>query len=304
MLPVTRILCATDFSDVSTKAEAYAVAMARRHGARLRLLHVAPPLPLVAQYGELPLDVRMFDEQRLDTERAMQAARARAQAAGVPTDADLLDGAPVSEILDASRSADLVVLGTHGRGGFDRLMLGSVAEKVLRNVRCAVMVVPATSRPEHGVCFAKVLCPTDGSAQSPAAIDAAVALMRETGGTLHLLEVVEAMPVVTEFDAVQDAAYATEAEALARSRLHAAVGAEVRRRCRVVEDVSRGKASERILAAAQATAADLIVMGVRGRHALDLFAFGSTTNEVVRRAGCPVLVVHPPRDRAPDMAWD
>ena len=83
------------------------------------------------------------------------------------------------------------------------------------------------------------------------------------------------------------------AEARARAAFAAAVPAEVREWCRVRELISSGKPSERIVEAARTGQADVIVMGVRGRGAIDLMAFGSTTNDVIRRAACPVLAVHP-----------
>jgi nucleotide-binding universal stress UspA family protein len=295
MLTLSRILCATDFSEVSAKAERYAIALAARYEARLSLLHVDPPMPMLSPYGEIPVDIGMFEEQRRQAELEMKAARERAQAAGVTVDAEVRGGSPAREILSTARQdVDLIVIGTHGRGGVEHLLLGSVAEKVLRKAQCPVLVVPAGAGADQGVLFSRILCPIDGSAASAAAVAFAVSLARETDGTLRLLEVVEPLPVVSEIDALDAEAYEKQAAALARTTLHDAVGAEVRDWCRVEEEVAFGKASQRIVEAARDGAADIIVMGVRGRNALDLFTFGSTTNDVVRRAGCPVLVVHPP----------
>lgn len=295
MLNLKRILCATDFSESSEMAERYAVAISARYGARLTLLHVDPPNPLVAPYGEIPVDIRLFEQQRVDAELAMQRAHDRAAAASVKVEVRVMGGDPAREIVAAASSMDLVVIGTHGRSGVDRFMLGSVAEKVLRKTLSPVLVVPpaATTPPGNGV-FSRVLCPIDGSAASAAAITAGLSLVRDTDGVLHLLEVVEIEPVVTQLDAVYGDAYAKAAYAQAAARLHAAVTADVRESCRIEEEVVQGKVSERIVAAADRTKTDIIVMGVRGRNALDMFTFGSATNDVVRRAACPVLVVHPP----------
>jgi len=295
MLTLSRILCATDFSEVSAKAERYAIALATRYEARLSLLHVEPRTPLVAPYGEIPVDLHLIEEQRRQADLEMRAARERAQAAGLVVDAEVRDGAPAREILDAAHAdVDLLVIGTHGRGGLEHFLLGSVAEKVLRKAQCPVMVVPPMAAPEEGVLFSRILCPIDGSAPSSAAVASAVSLARETDGTIHLLNVVEPLPVVSELDALDAPAHEREAEALARATLHEAVGSDVREWCRIVEEVGFGNASDRILDAARRDRADVIVIGVRGRNAIDLLTFGSTTNEVVRRAACPVLVVHPP----------
>jgi nucleotide-binding universal stress UspA family protein len=294
MLTLTRILCATDFSDVSAKAERYAIALAKHYEARLVLLHVDPPMALMAPYGEIPIDIGVFEEQRRQADLEMRAAQERARAAGVTVDATLRGGAPAREILaEALHGVDLIVIGTHGRGGMEHFLLGSVAEKVLRKAQCPVMIVPAAADVERGARFSRILVPIDGSAPSAAAVEFAVSLARETDGTIRLLEVVEPLPVVSEIDGLDARDHDKKAEERARRTLQGAIGPDVREWCRVVEEVAFGKASQRILDAARDRQSDVVVMGVRGRNALDLFAFGSTTNDVVRRAECPVLVVHP-----------
>lgn len=295
MLTLTRILCPTDFSEVSVRAETYAAALARHYDATLHLLHVDPPLPLMAPYGEVPVDIRLFEEQRAQAEADLAAAKARAQAAGATVETSLRGGHAAREVLEVAReqAADLVVLGTHGRGGVEHLLLGSVAEKVLRKARCPVLVVPPGAHPETGVRFSRILCPIDGSTASNDAARFAVSLARETDGRVILLTVVEPVPVYGEFGAFDVEAYRRAGEAHARTMLTEAVSPDVREWCRVDERIAIGKASERIVDAATSERADIIVMGVRGRGAIDMLAFGSTTNEVIRRSACPVLAVHP-----------
>lgn len=299
MLTLTRILCPTDFSEVSTTAEAYATALAHHYGAALHLLHVDPPTPVMSPYGEIPVDIRLFEDQRQQAQADLAAARARAQAAGVAADASIRGGYPAREVLAvaAEEHADLIVLGTHGRGGVEHLLLGSVAEKVMRKAPCAVMVVPAGAHAPTStgaeVRFSRILCPIDGSAASADAVSYAVSLARETDGHLTLLYVVEPVPPVGEFGSLDAGDFRRLGETHAKAVLQAAVTPEVRAWCTVEEAVAFGKASEGILATAKSHAADVIVMGVRGRGAIDVLAFGSTTNAVIRRATCPVLAVHP-----------
>lgn len=295
MLTLTRVLCPTDFSEVSTKAEAYATALADHYGASLHLLHVDPPMPIMAPYGEIPVDVRLFEEQREQALADLAAAGDRARARGVDTATSVRGGHAAREILAVAdeQAADLLVIGTHGRGGVEHLLLGSVAEKIVRKAPCPVMVVPPASHPETGVLFSRILCPVDGSAASQDAVSFALSLARETDGELMLLYVVEPVPASGEFGALDVEEYRRLGEAHAKTVLAAAVPAEVREWCRVRELVSTGKPSERIVEAARTSQADVIVMGVRGRGAIDLMAFGSTTNDVIRRAACPVLAVHP-----------
>ena len=295
MLTLSRVLCPTDFSEVSTKAEAYATALAEHYGASLHLLHVDPPMPIMAPYGEIPVDVRLFEEQREQALADLAAAGDRARAAGVDTTTSVRGGHPAREILAVieEQTADLLVLGTHGRGGVEHLLLGSVAEKIVRKAPCPVMVVPPAAHPESGVLFKRILCPVDGSVASAAAVAFALSLARETDGDVVLLQVVEPVPASGEFGALDAAEYRRIGEAHAQTVLSAAVSAEVRAWCRVREVIAHGKPSERILDAATAERADVIVMGVRGRGAIDVLAFGSTTNDVIRRSACPVLAVHP-----------
>ncbi len=295
MLTLSRVLCPTDFSEVSTKAEAYATALAQHYGAALHLLHVDPPMPIMAPYGEIPVDVRLFEEQREQALADLAKAGDRARAGGVDTETSVRGGHPAREILAVieEQATDLLVLGTHGRGGVEHLLLGSVAEKIVRKAPCPVMVVPAAAHPETGVLFSRILCPVDGSAASADAVTFATSLARETDGELTLLYVVEPVPASGEFGALDVDEYRRFGEAHAKTILAAAVAPEVREWCRVREEIALGRPSERILDTARTWRADVIVMGVRGRGAIDLMAFGSTTNDVIRRATCPVLAVHP-----------
>lgn len=299
MLSLTRVLCPTDFSPVSLAAERYATGIAARYNATLVLLHVELPWPLMGQYDEAPPDFARFKELRRQSEETLAEARSRARAAGIVVETVVHEGQPAQKILTlaADTDVDLIVMGTHGRGGVGHLLLGSVAEKVLRKAQCPVMVVPPASE-ERGVIFSRILCPIDGSAASAHAVSFAVSLAREADGLVTLLHVVEPLPRGWDEGPVDDRAYRQEAEARAAQLLRDAVSSEVREWCRIDERVAYGAPKAQILECASAVDADIIVMGVRGRGALDVFAFGSTTSDVIRRAHCPIVAVHPPaRDR-------
>ena len=295
MLTLRTVLCPTDFSDVSARAETYAAALARHYDASLHLLHVDPPMPVMAPYGEIPVDARLFEEQREVAEAELVKAGERARAGGLTVETTMKGGHPAREILAlADRAqADMLVIGTHGRGGVEHLLLGSVAEKIMRKASCPVLVVPPGAPGDSDALFSRILCPIDGSAASAHALTYALSLARETDGHVTLLYVVEPVPAAGEFGALDVEEYRRAGEEHARQVLRDAVPDDVRTWCRLDERVATGKPSERILDAATTERADVIVMGVRGRGAIDLLAFGSTTNEVIRRAGCPVLAVHP-----------
>ena len=295
MLTLRTVLCPTDFSDVSARAETYAAALARHYDASLHLLHVDPPMPVMAPYGEIPVDARLFEEQREVAEAELVKAGERARAGGLTVETTMKGGHPAREILAlADRAqADMLVIGTHGRGGVEHLLLGSVAEKIMRKASCPVLVVPPGAPGDSDALFSRILCPIDGSAASAHALTYALSLAQETDGHVTLLYVVEPVPAAGEFGALDVEEYRRAGEEHARQVLRDAVPDDVRTWCRLDERVATGKPSERILDAATTERADVIVMGVRGRGAIDLLAFGSTTNEVIRRAGCPVLAVHP-----------
>ncbi len=132
------------------------------------------------------------------------------------------------------------MLGTHGRGGVEHLLLGSVAEKVMRKASCPVMVVPAGAAGHSDAHFARILCPVDGSASSADAVAYAVSLARETDGRLILLSVIEPAPPAGEFGALDGGEYRRLGEAYAQTLLTQAVPAEVRAWC-TVEEVDRDR---------------------------------------------------------------
>jgi len=145
MKPIRRILVASDFSKSSRRAFAAALALSKSKGASLTIVYVNVPLvPIVPeQYVRESTWNRLNTEARRWNERQLAKLAERAKQAGVKVATVLVNGDPPSEIVRAARSrrADLVVLGTHGRTGFSKFLLGSVAERVIATARCPVMTV-------------------------------------------------------------------------------------------------------------------------------------------------------------------
>lgn len=206
---------------------------------------------------------------------------APARRVGLRADGELREGKPAVEIARAAQElhADLIVMGTHGRSGFQPLALASVAEKVLRRARCPILTVPARAGgwPDP-LLFKRILCATDFSPASEAAVGYAVSLAEESNATLLLVHVRERLE-----------------RAAARAQLCRALPREARKRGVSEEIVTCGQVAPEILRLAAERKIGLIVMGVHGRNLLDLMAFGSVTHQVVREAICPVLTVRPPR---------
>lgn len=225
-----------------------------------------------------------------------------AVASGISVDVIVDVGPPAARILDRSQAvhSDLIVMGTHGAGGFEHLLLGSVAEKVLRRARCPVLTVPPHTQSTSALPFRRLLCAVDFSDSSLRGLELAGSFAKESKAALTLLHVVEwpwhepPPPVLEDLPSDQAAALAefrryVEESAIERLRALTPEAGEDGwvRESRVVH----GKPYIEILQVAAEVRADLIVMGVHGRNAADVMLFGSTTNQIVRRATCPVLTL-------------
>jgi nucleotide-binding universal stress UspA family protein len=297
MISIHRILCPVDFSEASRRALEHAAALARWYEARLFALHVVPLVPTTLSF---PPAISAATMEPVPPE-AFHAELRRfvAPAADtVPAETVVMSGDPARTVLEQARAleADLVVLGTHGRSGFERLVLGSVAEKVLRRATCPVLTVPpavaehpATARPP----YQRILCPVDFSATSDRALRYAFSLAEEAKARLTVLHVLEWFPEqeIREHRHFDVPEYRRFLEEDARRRLAEAIPEDVRTWCEPVEKVGCGKPYREILRVAAEDRSDAVVMGVHGRGALDVALFGSTTNQVVRQAHCPVLTV-------------
>jgi nucleotide-binding universal stress UspA family protein len=188
----------------------------------------------------------------------------------------------------------MLVLGTHGRSGFERLFLGSVTEKVLRSTRVPVMTVPPPVKQPRSTPYKTILCPVDFSEASMQALEYALSLAQEANARVILLHVIESLlgeSGSAEIGHMRVAEYYGYLEHDAVRRLKAAVPEQARLWSAPEERVVRGRAYHEILKVAADEGADLIVIGVRGKGALHRLVFGSTTHHVIREAGCPVLTI-------------
>jgi nucleotide-binding universal stress UspA family protein len=298
MVEFKNVLCAIDLSDASGRTLTYAAAVARGYTARLTVLHVAPTFDAIqVRAGALGDAIDIV--QPMPREQVLDELRKTLAASKIAADAATLAavaGEPVATIVDQALSipADLLVMGTHGRSGFDRLLLGSVTEKVLHKAPCPILTVPphAPKKAENDGTFSRILCPMDFSPSALQAFGFAVDLARQSGGSVIALHAIEWLAD----DVSGHARFNVE-----DLRQHLIDDAHVRLRALIadqpggtpsIEDVVvSGKAYREVLKTADTSAADLIVMGAQGRGGMGLTLFGSTTQQVVRGATCPVLTV-------------
>ena len=148
-MPTTHFLVPIDFSTYAEQALDYAIRLARTLKARLTVLHVIQPVPMAGVDMGVALPEAYLRELEEAVQRDMEEALARVTAAGLTAERVVLYGVPFQEIVETAkaRQVDLIVMGTHGRTGLMQVLLGSVAEKVVRLAPCSVLVVrPVASR--------------------------------------------------------------------------------------------------------------------------------------------------------------
>ena len=277
-MELRQILCPVDFSDLSAHALRYASMLARCGNARLVVAYAEsfspPPYFTESQLGELERQTRDAFRGAESALRRFVDAELDAEAASA-TEVRIVEALPVDGIRRLSREikADLIVMGTHGRSGVNRLMLGSVAERLLRESEVPVLTVRGDSA--TAVTPPKtILCPVNNTPAAHEALSMAVYLARCFDGNVVALH-------VKEGHAGQGI-----------GNLCAWVPDEMRSHCTIRELTREGEAAEEIVSLAKETPCDLLVIGARHRRFFDSTVLGSTTARVVRHAPCPVLIVY------------
>jgi nucleotide-binding universal stress UspA family protein len=295
MTSVRRILHATDFSSTSEAAWNETRRLGRLFDAEVVVVHsVAPPLVFPEEgYFSAQLYDDLVDDLRRSAQEGFDRLLASVTGSGLNVRIRLMDGPPAKRIIEAvtAESADLLVIGTHGRAGLQRALLGSVSDRLVRQAPCPVLTVPPTPgsrlRDEiHRICFA-----TDFSPSSQAAWPWVVALAKAANAEVDLVHVMFE-PVVDRHlspDAISRMVKALEEQGrleverfLERSELP---GDRIRVR------LTHGVVGEQIVHHAREQAADLIVMGTHGWSGVVRWMLGSVANHVIQMAPCPVLTV-------------
>jgi nucleotide-binding universal stress UspA family protein len=294
-----KILCPVDFSPGSQHAMHLAVRMAIESDAELVLAYVWH-LPALAYTEDLAFPADTIQQMIEDDERGLAAALAEASRLGARrVTTKFLTGVPWNEIVETLRGDagfGLVVMGTHGRTGFSRILLGSVTEKVIRHSPCSVLSVPALSQIST---FGHVLCPVDFSESSRHAVALAAELAAPGGSGITLLHVVEVPvtysgePPIKRFIDDLDRGAARLLEEWARD-LKAKVSVPVTTRSRIG---SPGAQTLAVLDDDQTF--DLVVVGSHGRTGLRRVLLGSVAEKIVRHAPRPVLVARARTGGAP-----
>ena len=288
-LSLKNILLLTDFSEPSELAVPFAFAIAREYESKVYAMHVLTPVPLAyASPNSAAAAIEGIEE---GAQAEMQ--RVDAQLTGVPHATRLVRSESVwSSVEQALKKyqVDLVVLGTHGRTGATKLLLGSVAEEIFRQAKVPVLTIgPSGINGIHnGGQFHRVLFATDFSKEAQAAAPYAISMAQENQARLLLLHVMPDPESKEREKAPQDSV------ANVMHQLYELVPTEGELWCRPEAKVWFGNPSERILEAAMAFDADLIVLGARdagGHLSAATHLERTTAHKVVAHAPCPVLTV-------------
>lgn len=273
-----RILIAVDGSDLADEMARAVVPLFRRPGSQAVLVRVVPPT-----LGDSPAGVNPFQVAK----HHLQRLAFTLPAGDPPVASQVLVGDPATEILaEAQRAkAGLIVLATHGREGASRWLHGSVAETVLRQAPCPVVVADPRKLARKELRLGRILVPLDGSALAAEALASAVELAKASpeaelvlfhalGLTIVLDPAPSASPVRTREEGI----------ALLGTYRERVEGVRVR------TEVALGEAAPAVVEAARALGVDLVVMTTHGRTGLGRALFGSVAEAVLRHSPCPVLV--------------
>ena len=213
---------------------------------------------------------------------------------GIAAEHKLVVGIPEDMIVKVAEQtrADLLAMGTHGRTGWDRLQLGNTAETLLRNARCPVLTVHAATVADHPLNARRVKLKTilvafDFSASSEAALRAATLLAQRANARMILVHAVGSSGSSNRKVGRKAESASHEVVRLFQQAVEVAQAEH----CAIDIIVEPGNPVEAILDQAKRATADLIMIGTHGRRGVERLVLGSVAESIVRRAGCPVLVV-------------
>ena len=297
---VTHITFATDFSSCSASAFRYALEWAKVFEAKLTVFHVLslqPGLDIDAGIAQSYLD-----EQRNVAQDHLNQLLVEARQHVTQTSLEMRNGLPSALICDVAREhkADLIIMGTHGWTGFNRVLFGSVAERVIQRAPCPVLSIPGRSPEEtagmHSLTIQPrhVVLPIDFTDCSMDAYEYAVQVAKWFDAHLTLVCAIEPLSYSLDFTLthpLQEKANRQKIEKRLQELTTVLVEQGLSAQYELVEKPS----VEAILEAGSAQQADLLIMGTHGRKGLSRLILGSTTSKVLQHSPYPILTVKSPK---------
>ena len=300
-LAYRRLLAPTDFSEPSLKALDYALDLASPTGSNVRMIHVLQPSADYLNFDTLSV-LRPDEEAEAECEEEMRRVAHQRRHTRAEITWKVAVGRPAAEIIEAAKEfrAELLVVSTHGRTGLKHLLLGSVAERIVRYAPCPVLIVRKHEReitppPEYhsmGINVHRILVPTDFSPRSLASLRYAARFARAFGGKITLFHSLNLFAgfVPSEYPVIDGATYRAAEEAVMREAdrcLQECVPDDLAEEA----VVQTGPPLSEIPAFAEEGKFDLIICATHSAAPLQHVLLGSTAEQIIRHAGCPVLVV-------------
>ena len=281
-IAISKILLATDFSPESQNALKCAISLAKRYESKLFLTHAISEEASLTAGDAWPA---LADIARRNARKSMVELEQMQELQSLPHDVVMQSG-ETWEVLSrvvSDQNIDLIVIGTHGSGGIDKLMLGSTAEKVVRHATCPVLTVGPLVRLLSLERFSNILYATDFSTGSLRALNYALSLAEEDRAELTMLHIIESKP-------------ASEAELVDwkrrdRERLSQLVPTDIDLPSKPEIEVEAGAPAKEIVRLADARNAELIVMGSHSDGVVSTHLPWTTLHHVLQHAHCPVLTV-------------
>lgn len=280
------ILVPTDGSECANAAVSYAADLAKRYDATVHVLSVVDSRMLenAPHYDQLREEYAELAERTCDTLSTADLSVKRAVRTNVPHTAIVKYA--------AEQAIDLVVMGTHGRTGVERYLLGSVTEKVVRLSDVPVLTVKSDDDGAFTYPYTDILVPTDGSEGAGVAVDLAVDLARTYDARIHALSVIETAETGVDarsggiYDALEESAQSAVKSVEERAEDASVSSVETR--------IEHGIPYRSIGSYVDEHDIDLVVMGTHGRTGIERYLLGSVTEKTVRTSPVPVMTVRQP----------
>ncbi|GAA0255246.1 universal stress protein [Haladaptatus pallidirubidus] len=282
-----KILIPTDGSASAEGAIAHGIALANHYGAMIHALYAVELGYAKEDFTDDSVWVSLYEEREQEGERATEGVETKASCVNEAIEVirSTRHGAPANVILDYvdEHDIDLIAMGTHGRTGVDRYLLGSVTNAVVRGSPIPVLTVRVTEQAQ-ATNYSDILIATDGSPGSTGAIEHGTDIATRYNATVHALYVVDSKYGTSSV--VRDMLTETGQEAIEDITAEASS-----LNLQTEEMVVEGFPHKDILEYAEKHDIDMIVLGTHGRTGLDRFVMGSVAERVVRTAHTPVLTV-------------
>ncbi|MBC8392476.1 MAG: universal stress protein [Deltaproteobacteria bacterium] len=298
-IQIKKIVCSTDFSDLSNQALPYGIALAREFEAKLYVCHVIDLTP-TSVAGEVHL--YPIEAQNRSLNYAFEQIERLMGNEQVDWEPLIIIGHPADEIrrVAGTKDVDLAISATHGRSGLKRLLLGSVTERLMRTLPCPLLIirdpVPDLNLSENNTFrFQRILVGCDFSSDSKLAFQYGLNLAQEFQSELHLVHVFE--PPEYRDLRKREKEFEENNQKNLRDRLNekliSMVPEETHHWCSLKTTLLDGQPYKELTRYAEIHKIDMVILGVRGRGLVETLLLGSTTDRVVRRSPCPVLSVRP-----------